>query len=99
MMSAYVVVDIVMTNPEAYQEYIKLAPPTVTAYGGEYIVRGGTMEVIEGDWQPKRLVILRFDSMEQAKKWLDSEEYTAIKHIRQQNTISKMLLIEGFEGF
>jgi uncharacterized protein (DUF1330 family) len=94
-MSAYVIVDIEITNPQAYQEYVALAPATVKQYGGEYLVRGGKVETIEGDWTPKRIAILRFDSVEQAKKWLDSPEYTAIKDIRIQNTITKKILVEG----
>jgi uncharacterized protein (DUF1330 family) len=85
MPAAYVIVDIEVKNQEAYMEYVALAPATVTAYGGEYLVRGGNIEVIEGDWSPKRIALLRFDSVEQAKKWLDSPEYTAIKDVRIKN--------------
>ena len=57
-MSAYVVVEIVVNNPEGYEEYKKLAPPPIAAYGGKYIARGGRAENLEGDWQPNRIVIL-----------------------------------------
>ena len=66
-MSAYVVLDIEVTDPEGYKEYAKLAPDTVKLYGGRYIARGGQNETLEGDWQAKRLVILEFPSVDQAK--------------------------------
>ena len=59
-MTAYVIMDIEVTDPEGYKEYIKLAPDTVKLYGGKYIARGGRNETLEGDWQVKRLVILEF---------------------------------------
>jgi uncharacterized protein (DUF1330 family) len=81
-MTAYVIVDIDVTNPAAYDEYKKLAPPTVAAYGGKYLARGGRTETLEGEWLPNRLVILEFESVDRAKQWLDSPEYSAIKQLR-----------------
>ncbi len=94
-MSAYVVVDIDVTDPEGYPEYIKLAPATVTAYGGKYLARGGKTEVLEGIWIPKRLVILEFDSPEQAKAWLESPEYQLARQIRHRTATTNMVVIEG----
>ncbi len=94
-MPAYVIVEIEVTDPEGYAEYRDVAPPIVAAYGGRYIVRGGPVEVLEGDWQPKRLVILEFPSVEQAKTWWSSEEYRAPKEMRQRTTRSKMIVVEG----
>ena len=74
-MAAYVIVEIEVTDPVGYEEYKKQAAATVHKYGGKYIVRGGRTEVLEGDWEPKRIVILQFDSMERAKEWLNCEEY------------------------
>jgi uncharacterized protein (DUF1330 family) len=94
-MSAYVIVDMDVTNPSAYDEYRKLAPPTVAAYGGRYLARGGRTETWEGEWIPNRLVILEFESVERAKQWLDSPEYTAIKHVRHEAATTNMVVIEG----
>lgn len=94
-MSAYVIVDIHVTDPEVYEEYKQLAPATVSAYGGRYLARGGRVQVLEGDWQPGRLVILEFETSEQAKAWLDSPEYAPIKKFRHQAARSRMVLVEG----
>jgi uncharacterized protein (DUF1330 family) len=94
-MTAYVIVDIHVTDPDRYEEYKKLAPPIVEMYGGKYIARGGKTETLEGDWSPTRLVILQFDNVEQAKKWHDSVEYSVPRKMRQESTISKMVVIDG----
>ena len=94
-MSAYVIVDMDVTNPAAYDEYRNLAPPTVAAYGGRYLARGGRTETWEGEWMPNRLVILEFESVERARQWLDSPEYSAIKHVRHQAAKTNMVVIEG----
>ncbi len=94
-MTAYVIVDIEVTDSVGYQEYVKLAPPTVTLYGGKYIARAGRTEILEGDWSPNRLVILQFDSIEQARRWLESPEYSQIRALRHKFAKSKMVVIEG----
>jgi len=94
-MSAYVVVDIEVTDPEGYKEYVKVAPQTVELYGGKYIARGGHNETLEGKWQAKRLVILEFPSVEQAKKWLDSPEYAPARKLRHQYARTNMVVVEG----
>ena len=94
-MTAYVIVEIVVKNPEGYKEYKKLAPPPIAAYGGKYIARGGRAENLEGDWQPNRIVILEFESVEKAKNWLDSEEYREAKALRHEHAKSKMIVVEG----
>jgi uncharacterized protein (DUF1330 family) len=94
-MSAYVVVEIEVHDPVRYEDYKKLAPPSIAAYGGKYIARGGKTETLEGDWAPKRLVILEFPTLEQAKKWHDSAEYRPARELRQKTAKSKMVAIEG----
>ena len=94
-MTAYVIVDINVTDPIRYEEYKKLAAPTVEMYGGKYIARGGKTETLEGHWSPMRLVILQFENMEQAKNWHDSIEYSEAKHLRHETAISKMVVIDG----
>lgn len=94
-MTAYVVVDIDVHNPSGYEEYKKLAPAAVELYGGKYIARGGQTETLEGDWSPSRLVILQFENSEQAKKWLNSEEYREARAMRHKTAHSRMVVIEG----
>ncbi len=94
-MAAYVVVEIEVHDPVRYDDYKKLAPPSIAAYGGKYIARGGKTETLEGDWAPKRLVILEFPTLEQAKKWHDSPEYRAARELRHKTAKSKMVAIEG----
>ncbi len=94
-MPAYVVVDIDVKDPATYAGYIEKAPPTVTAFGGKYLARAGRTEVLEGDWTPKGLVILQFDSLERAKQWLDSSEYAPARAVRHKAAKSNMIVIEG----
>ena len=94
-MAAYVIVDIEVTDPSAYEEYRKLVPPLVAKYGGKYLVRGGDLESMEGGWTPKRLAVLEFESVERAKQFYYSEDYEPVKQIRLKATNSKMVLVKG----
>ncbi len=94
-MTAYIIVDIEVTNPQGYAQYKELAHATVGLYEGKYIARGGATETLEGDWHANRLVILEFPSMEQARNWLNSPEYAPARALRHQYAKSKMLLVEG----
>ena len=94
-MSAYVVVDIEVQDRETYEQYKKLAPPSIAAYGGRYVARGGTTEVLEGEWVPKRFVVLEFESVERAKAWWDSPEYREAKALRQRCAQTNMVVVEG----
>lgn len=94
-MSAYVIVDIEVTDPAGYEEYKKLAPPTLQIYGGKYIARGGYNETLEGDWHANRLVILEFESLERAKAWLNSPEYAPARALRHKYARTNMVVVEG----
>jgi uncharacterized protein (DUF1330 family) len=94
-MPAYVIVDIDITDPVAYEEYKKATPITLAAHGGKFIARGGDVEVLEGDWQPGRMVILEFDSVEAAKTWWSSPEYEAPKALRQRSSTASLIVVEG----
>jgi len=97
-MPAYVVVDISVNDPQTYERYKLLAPASIAAHHGKYLVRGGRTELLEGEWQPTRLVILEIPSIEDARAWWDSEEYAAAKALRQSCADTEMLLVEGFPG-
>ena len=94
-MTAYVVVQINVEDPAAYEQYKALASTAVAAYGGRYVVRGGRSEILEGSWQPPRLVVLEFPTAERARAWWASPEYAPAKAIRQGCARTEMLLIEG----
>ena len=96
-MSAYIIVEIEVTDPVGYEEYKKHAAATVHKYGGKYIVRGGKTEVLEGNWKPKRIVILEFPTIERAKEWLNCEEYREPRKMRHATAKTNMLVIEGFD--
>lgn len=94
-MAAYVIVDVKVNDPELYESYKKLTPATLAAYNGKFIVRGGEAHVMEGTWQPGRIVVLEFPSVERAKEWWNSEIYTEAKNIRQQAAETQMIIVEG----
>jgi len=94
-MSAYVIVEIDIVDPRGYDEYKKLAGATVEKYGGKYIVRGGKTETLEGDWHPKRIVVLKFESVQRAKDWLNSEEYREPRKMRHRTAKTNMIVVEG----
>jgi uncharacterized protein (DUF1330 family) len=94
-MCAYVIVEIDIVDPAGYEEYKQLASATVEKYGGKYIIRGGTVETLEGDWNPKRIVVLQFDSMQRAKEWLYSEEYREPRKMRHRTARTRMVVVES----
>ena len=94
-MSAYVITDITVNNPEKYEAYKKLAPTAIKTYNGKYLARGGRAEKLEGNWEPDRIVILEFESFETAKKWIDSPEYREARALRHQNASTNMIVVEG----
>jgi len=94
-MAGYIVADIEITDPDEYQKYAQQTAATLERYGGKFLVRGGQPETVEGDWKTKRIIIIEFPSVEQAKAWYDSPEYSAIKGIRQRSAISNILLVHG----
>ncbi|MBE3038553.1 MAG: DUF1330 domain-containing protein [Chloroflexi bacterium] len=94
-MSAYVILDIKVTDPQVYEEYKKLSPAAVAAYGGKFLARGGKVETLEGDWAPRRLVVLEFESVARAKQWLDSPEYSQAKKMRHQAALTQTIVVDG----
>lgn len=94
-MAAYVIVDIQVNDPVRYEDYKKLAAPTVAAYGGRYVVRGGAAHTLEGDWVPGRLVVLEFPTSDNAREWWASEVYRPAKELRHATADADMILVEG----
>ena len=94
-MSAYVLAEIEITNPEAYKEYTTTVPATIAKYGGRFLVRGGRAETLEGEWPNRRRVLLEFPSLDAAKRWWDSPEYEKPKALRQAHSNGRLILLEG----
>ncbi|HEX6980211.1 MAG TPA: DUF1330 domain-containing protein [Alphaproteobacteria bacterium] len=94
-MPAYVVADVDVTDPAKYEEYKKLAPAAIAKYGGRYLARGGQSSVLEGTWRPGRLVVLEFPSLEQARNFYTSVEYTAARRARAGAAKMNMVVVEG----
>lgn len=94
---AYVVAQVDVKDPDAYEEYRAQVPATIARYGGEYLARGGKVETLEGEPPLGRVVILRFESVEQAKAWYNSPEYAGPLAIRHRAAVSRSMLVEGVE--
>ena len=94
-MAAYVIADIEVTDPAGYEEYRRQVLAVVTKYGGRFVVRGGRIDAREGGWQPQRIVVVEFPSLEQAQKWYDSPEYAPLIRLRQKASKGRLILVEG----
>ncbi len=94
-MSAYLIADVSVTDPAGFEEYRKQVPATIAKHGGRFVARGGAIHTLEGDWRPKRLVVLEFPSVEQARRWYDSEEYRGPKALRLRTAKTNLILVEG----
>lgn len=93
--AAYIIADIHITDPAAYEDYKRQTPASIAQYGGRFVVRGGHAENLEGDWRPERIVVLEFPSVEQAKKWWACAEYAPVKAIRQRAATSRLIVVQG----
>ena len=95
MSSAYILANVDVKNPQQYEEYKRLSTIAMKAHGAEVCIRGGKAQVLEGDWSPGRLVLLKFPSLEQARKFYDSTEYGAARKAREGIAVMRMVLVEG----
>ena len=96
-MSAYVIVELEVTNPEEYAAYGPLAEASVTRHGGRFIVRGGEFEVLEGEWAP-RMIVLEFESLDAVRSWYHSDDYQACLPMRLESAKARMIAVEGYTG-
>lgn len=94
-MPAYLIVDLVVHDPERYKTYIQEVPKFIKKHGGEYIVRGGEHEVIEGNWKPHRLVIMRFPSRQAIRNYCADPEYQSLVALRQEIATTNAVAVEG----
>jgi uncharacterized protein (DUF1330 family) len=94
-MSALVIVDVHITDPAKFEEYRKLVPATLQPYGGKFLARGGRVETLEGGWDPKRIVVIEFPTVERATAWWASEEYRVPKLMRMESAETRMIVVES----
>ena len=95
MPSVYVIANVTVTDAVQYEEYKKLSSLAMQVHEAEVCVRGGAVEILEGDWQPERLVVLKFPGMQQARGFYDSPEYRAARQARHGSAVMRMVLVEG----
>jgi len=96
-MPVYMVLEIVVKDPSMYAKYVAQAPATVESFGGRYLARGGHVTSMEGGWDPERIVILEFPSLERLEEWNRSPEYRELALIRAEATESRAFVVEGYE--
>lgn len=94
-MSAYLIYDVDINDPVPYGEFMEQVKPIVEAFGGKYLVRGGSHEVLKGDWEPTRLVLFEFPDMDTARRLFTSEEYAPLKELRQSCSTGNVVIVEG----
>lgn len=97
-MAAYVLADVRRTNIEQAARYSEQSGPCVARHGGRFLARGGSIQILEGHWDPERLVIIEFDTMEAARAWYDSDDYCAIRALREGAGDWQMLVVDGLAG-
>lgn len=97
-MAAYLIADVDVRDPVAFEEYKREVPETEARYGGRYLGRGGFTMVLEGDWNPHRLVIMEFPDMVSLMTWYESPEYGRLKRIRESCAVTRMIVLEGVSG-
>ncbi len=95
MSSAYIIASVTVTNPEQYEDYRRLSTQAMQVHGAEVCVRGGRVEVLEGDWNPGRTVVLKFPTMEAARAFYESAEYQQAKTARLGAAVMRMVCVEG----
>ena len=94
-MAAYLIANVDVKDVATFEDYRTQVPATIAKHGGRYLVRGGRVERLEGTWNPTRLVVLEFPSMEQARRWYDSEDYRGPKALRMKCTLTDAVFVEG----
>ncbi len=97
-MATYLLADIAVTDAARFNEYREKVEPLLARFGARYLARGGDVEVLEGTWEPNRLVLLEFPSRAAVEEFYHSEEYAPLLQLRLETTDSKLMILEGYEG-
>ena len=94
-MAAYVITDVEITDANLYGQFLEKMTATVEGHGGKFVTRGGSLEVVLGNWSPNRIAILQFDNLDQIHAWLSSPEYTALNDMRSRSSNINMVVVAG----
>ena len=94
-MSGYLVAQLKVKDPKTFERYRQAVTPLVDRFGGRFKIRGGQTEVLEGDWQTGRLVVIEFQSRDAARLFYDSPEYQELVRLRQEAADGAVALVEG----
>ncbi|HEY0857630.1 MAG TPA: DUF1330 domain-containing protein [Albitalea sp.] len=94
-MAAYLIADVEVTDPVGYADYSRDIVATIEAFGGRYLVRGGATEVLEGNWQPRRTIVIEFPSAAQLRAWYFSPAYAPLKLLRERTANARLVMVEG----
>jgi len=94
-MPAYLIADVTITDTERYPDYVRQVPATLEPFGGRFLARGGAVVTAEGEWQPGRLVIIEFPSLERAQAWYDSAEYGPARRLRWETSHARIVIVDG----
>ncbi len=95
-MSVYMIIEIEIKNSQLYSKYVEKVPKVVEKYGGRYLARGGKITPLFGDWNPERIIIIEFESIQSLQKCFNSSEYFELAPLREQSTITKSIAVEGY---
>ena len=96
-MSVYLIIDLAVMDQELYEEYVAQVPAVVEQYGGRYLVRGGEVVALAGGWRPERIVVLEFESLDQAQEYLISPENLALAPLREKSITARAIIVPGYE--
>jgi uncharacterized protein (DUF1330 family) len=94
-MSIYMIIDLEVTDSEIFAKYVEKIPAMIEKFGGRYLVRGGKVTTVDGEWYPERIIVLEFPAMENVTKWLTSKEHMPLGDLRRRCTVSRAILVEG----
>ena len=95
-MPVYLIIDIAIIDPDVYGEFVERVPAVVEQYGGRYLARSNEVSTMVGDWQPERIVLIEFESIEQVQDFFTSPEYLALVPLREQSATSRAIIVEGY---
>ncbi|MGO8761392.1 MAG: DUF1330 domain-containing protein [Desulfobaccales bacterium] len=96
-MPVYLIIDITVTDPDVYGEFLERVPAVVEQYGGRYLARSAEVSTMVGDWQPEWIVLIEFQTIEQVQEFFASPEYQALVPLREQSATTRAIIVEGYE--
>ncbi len=95
-MPVYLIIDVIINDPEVYEGFVARVPAVVEKYGARYLARSGEVSTMVGDWRPERIVLIEFESIEQVQEFFASPEYLALVPLREQSAATRAIIVEGY---